>query len=837
MGEVYRARDTRLDRLVALKVSQHEFTDRFEREARTISALNHPNICQLYDVGPNYLVMELIDGAPIAPVDQPRRLLDLAIQIADGLAAAHAAGVVHRDLKPDNILVTRDGRVKILDFGLAKLSRDAPGAQDAMTTMSVTDPGTVLGTVSYMSPEQARGEPALTPQSDQFSLGLVLYELAAGRRAFQRGSGAETMAAIIREEPEPLPATVPAPLRWVIARLLAKDPAERYESTRDLHRELRQIRERLSELTGVSGVEAAATTAALGRPRRAWLPWAMLAGGLAAGVAVALGITPVRSSTPDLAGYAFTPIAREAAPETMPTWSPDGQTMAYLQTVNGIPQVFTRGVGSPEAAQITQSAHAANNPRWSADGRSIYFGSNGSLWAVGSTGGAPERVIENVTGYALHPDGRTIVFVRGNRFWIFRPGEEPREWDVPQEILTLPGQRTMIGFSPDGRRMAGLVGNELWVLPFPAGTPGRFGLAAFTGSWMPDSRRLVISELVGETGASRLSVFDTRDGSRRAFHTSQETALYPAVSPDGRRLLYVSGRVQWNLIEIELAGGRARTLLGRGGVSWFPAWAPSGTRYLYGTNHAGRWAVEETSVADGLSRRLLEVDAERAVMRTQWSPDGSRFTFVLTSGREGPRTMLAHASGGRMTPLDQDAPGATLNSVWSPDGESIVYTRNLPATRQLQVARLRPGSSAAPEILATYPLDELAVQRVPVAWAPGGGEILAARGDRQGLWLMSADYARERPLSSRTFANVAAGFSRDGRDVLGIARNTTGAGGEWELWALEVASGRERRLAALDLPGATDDLRGFSLHPDGTRFATSIALWPYDIWMLEGFEP
>ena len=837
MGEVYRARDTRLDRQVALKVSQHEFTDRFEREARTISALNHPNICQLYDVGPNYLVMELIDGAPIAPVDQPRRLLDLAIQIADGLAAAHAAGVVHRDLKPDNILVTREGRVKILDFGLAKLSRETPGAQNDVTMAAVTDPGTVLGTVSYMSPEQARGEAALTPQSDQFSLGLVLYELAAGRRAFQRGSGAETMAAIIREDPEPLPVTVPAPLRWVIARLLAKDPAERYESTRDLHRELRQIRERLSELTGVSGVEAAAATAAPARPRRAWLPWAMLAGGLAAGVAVALGMTPTRSSTPDLAGHAFTPIAREVAPETMPAWSPDGQTMAYLQMMNGIPQVFTRGVGSPEAAQITRSAHATSNPRWSADGRSIYFGSNGSLWSVGSTGGAPERVIDNATGYALHPDGRTIVFGRGTHLWILRAGEEPRQWDVSGDFPTLPGQRTMIGFSPDGRRVAGLIGRELWVLPFPAGTPERFSLDAFAGSWMPDSRRLVITELLGETGASKLSVFDTRDSSRRVFHASQEAALYPAVSPDGRRGVRSRSGSTAHGPTRRAAGGRARTLLGRGGVSWFPTWAPSGTRYLYGTNHAGRWAVEETSVADGLSRRVLEVDAERGVMRTQWSPDGSRFTFVVTSGREPPRTMLAHASGGRMTPLDQDAAGATLNSVWSPDGETIVYTRNLPATRELQVARIRPGSTAAPEILATYPLDEPAVQRVPLAWAPGGREILAAPGDRRGLWLMSADYARERPLSSRTFANVAAGFSRDGRDVLGIARNTTGTGAEWELWALDAASGRERRLAALDLPGATDDLRGFSLHPDGTRFATSIALWPYDIWMLEGFEP
>ncbi|MGB9454503.1 MAG: protein kinase [Bryobacteraceae bacterium] len=160
MGEVYKARDTRLDRFVAIKVSRTKFSERFEREARAVSALSHPNTCQLYDVGPNYLVMEFIEGSPLPTVENARKLLDLAVQTADGMAAAHAAGLVHRDLKPDNILVTREGRVKILDFGLAKSAVSAQGAADAATlTMSITDPGTTAGTISYMSPEQARGEP------------------------------------------------------------------------------------------------------------------------------------------------------------------------------------------------------------------------------------------------------------------------------------------------------------------------------------------------------------------------------------------------------------------------------------------------------------------------------------------------------------------------------------------------------------------------------------------------------------------------------------------------------------------------------------------------------
>ena len=268
MGEVYKAKDTRLGRTVAIKVlpaalsEDRERLTRFESEARAASALNHPNIVTIYDVGQgeggeSFLAMELIEGEtlrerliagplPMAP------LLSIASQAAEGLAAAHDSGIVHRDLKPENLMIRKDGLVKILDFGLAKAVPAAtppPGSTQVPTQSSLTEPGVVLGTVGYMSPEQAVGKPA-DLHSDQFSLGAILYEMASGHRAFQRSTPVETLSAILRDEPEPIAASrpdVPEPLRWIIEQCLAKEPAQRYASTKDLSRDLTRLRERSGE--------------------------------------------------------------------------------------------------------------------------------------------------------------------------------------------------------------------------------------------------------------------------------------------------------------------------------------------------------------------------------------------------------------------------------------------------------------------------------------------------------------------------------------------------------------------------------------------------------------
>src|SRR5215470_3176914 len=235
MGEVYKARDTRLERTVAIKVAAAKFSERFEREALAVAALNHPHICTLYDVGPDYLVMEYVEGQPLKGPMPVERAVEYARQILDALDAAHRMGILHRDLKPANILVTKNG-VKLLDFGLAKTERaKATSASDETVTQAITQEGTILGTLQYMSPEQLQGKEA-DARSDLFSFGCVLYEMLTGKRAFEGQSAASVIAAILEREPVPLD-TAP-PLERIVRTCVAKDPEHRFQTAIDLKRNL-----------------------------------------------------------------------------------------------------------------------------------------------------------------------------------------------------------------------------------------------------------------------------------------------------------------------------------------------------------------------------------------------------------------------------------------------------------------------------------------------------------------------------------------------------------------------------------------------------------------------
>jgi predicted Ser/Thr protein kinase len=427
MGEVYRARDARLERDVALKVLRPEVAAdperraRFEREAKTVAALSHPNIVALYEVGNadgvEYTVSELVDGQSLrAQITRQgaipvRQAVELATQLAEGMAAAHAVGIVHRDLKPENVMVSRDGRVKILDFGLARVSpvtsRSAQGSNSAtMDSLPVverpgpaeymTKPGMVLGTSAYMSPEQARGQDA-DYRSDQFSFGLIVYEMLSGKQAFIRDSAVETMAAIVRDEAEPLKTKMPVPLKWLVERCLEKEPTRRFDSSRDLYRQLRTLRDHFSEAFSSSGgmqlvlsEHAAAQAGAQRRGfgMRATLALAVLAAALAGASAWWLHPAGV-----NLSDYRYTPFAVNAG---FPLWSPDGKMAAYAGDVGDGQELFLRTLDSPSPQQLTRDDAERVRPlAWTPDSAHILYSqrSRGSeqekILSTSSVGGSP----------------------------------------------------------------------------------------------------------------------------------------------------------------------------------------------------------------------------------------------------------------------------------------------------------------------------------------------------------------------------------------------------------------------------------------------------------------
>ena len=825
MGEVWKARDGRLGRIVAIKISGERFTDRFEREARAVAALNHPNICTLYDVGPDYLVMEFVDGTPIAPIEGVRKLLDVATQIADGLSAAHAADILHRDLKPGNILITREGRVKILDFGLAKSM--APAQDDATAVMTVTQPGTVLGTIAYMSPEQARNAP-LDARSDQFCFGLVLYELASGKRAFDRPTIAETLTAIIREEYEPMPPAIPAPLRWIIERLLAKDPEERYASTKDLYHDLRGLRERLSEASAeVTGPTAEPP------PKRILLKLLLLTG-LLTGILIALMLPRLQ---PDFSAYRITPVSRDEATEQSPVWSPDGKSVAYEMTIHGLRQVFTWTLGSSNAAQLTHSKGNCYWPFWSPDGSTIYFTSGNDTWSVPVSGGAPQLVVKNGRAGTISPDGKTFAFVRNNRLWIGPPGEgQAREYANPSFPST---QLNVFNahFSPDGSKLAVAAaspsgGFPTWIIPYPTGTPRKLHdeqLLNVHINWFPDNRRLIMAQPDG--GGSSLVIVDTETGGSRAIYKSPDALLSPAVSPDGKRIVYAAGPEESDLIEIGVPDGAVTVMLARGGRSETPDWAPSGTHYLFATDVNGIHAIDDRTPKEDFTRRLISASSQywpavpEVLHSPRWAPEGERFTFVAGAGLSR-KTWVAHTSGGR--PVNIDPSAESFGASWSPDGLWIAYYRRTEGiVGKAQIAKIGTSAGAAPAVLKEVPRVFDTTQ-----WAPSGDWILYRGSD--GLALVSADGKQDRTLTGRTV--LAYGFSKNGDQVYGVFLNRDQDSALWQLLSVDVKTGSEKFLAPLNLPPATHTLDSFSLHPDGKRFATSIEKWSYDLWMLEGFE-
>jgi len=840
MGEVYRARDTKLGRDVAIKVlpaslsESAERLNRFEQEAQAAGALNHPNILVIHHIGIHdgapYIVSELLEGETLrermggAALPQ-RKAIDYALQIAKGLAAAHEKGIVHRDIKPDNIFITHDGRVKILDFGLAKLTSATDGnqSQTEVPTRKVnTDPGTVMGTMGYMSPEQLKGQ-AADHRSDIFSFGAILYEMLSGSRAFRGDSMAETMSAILREDPPDLSETnktVSPALERVVRHCLEKNPAERFHSARDLAFAIESLSGSAisSGQTATMPTITAESSAAvglsgwLGNARVGWIG----AGVLVVSLLAALSLLYFNRSETNTgaARLSFTPPPELAFNDAQPdaaVISPDGQKVAFTATsADSKNMLYVRNLGSPEAKVLPGSENALE-PFWSPDSRSIAYGSNGKLKRSDLNGANAQVLCDaaRMVGGTWNKDG-VIVFVpdyRKTLVQVSAQGGEPKPVAMKIEDNTDERHRYPY-FLPDGRhflfqrQLTGIWAGSLdspetkQILPddspFVYTPQGYLVLLrndalvaqafdatqlALTGDAMP-----IVTGQANELGTRRFSVSDNgvliwqgkwqrdyqlvwfdREGKQTGtIDAPMKVAIGqdPHVSPDGKRLVV---KRDFNLWVIDLEKGTGLRITST--FSQIPAWSPDGSRLAY-TGDGG--LTVKAANGSGETETLVP----GANFPADWSPDG-RFIIFLHRGVKTRRDVWARPmSGDRKAYLLLNSPFDETSPQLSPNGRWLAYASDETGNYEIYVESFSAdGKLGADKKRVSTTGGVLAV------WRRDGSELFFVAADGQ---MMSSavktggtefEFAAPKPLFKTRMMAWVLGFheydvSRDGQRFL-----------------------------------------------------------------------
>ncbi len=731
MGEVYRARDTRLGREVALKILPAEFSAnrerlaRFEQEARSASALNHPNIISIYDVGvtesTSYLSMELVEGKSLrAVLDEGfmtlRRVVTLASQLADALAKTHAAGIVHRDLKPENLMIAKDGFLKILDFGLAKMTLVTTNQASHLQTQ--TGAGSVVGTVGYMSPEQASGK-AVDFHSDQFSFGTILYEMITGKRAFQRGSAAESMAAIIAEEPEPvhnLNPQIPQVLRWILDRCMAKDPEERYASTQDLARDLQSIRDHISELSSV----AVSAVPQPGKRFRSRVPSLLLIALLACAAAAYWYFRPKPQEPLEMLTLTF------SGKDSSPAVSPDGKLIAFRSDRDGNPRIWLKQLVADN--EIVLSSGPDDYPRFSADSSSIFFirrqGTGASLYRISVLGGEERKILDDAHSADPSPNGKRIAFLR------WKSGESSlftANVDGTGVELVTPIEKIQVQFprwSPDGNRIIATrnwTGNAvnldailivdmktkekrwlrstwptaaIWIsknqilygVPRSANGSSRMAGTIVLQDidtekirklfWFPscgdvldrlNQDTLLLQSSIRRQNLRQISLAESQ-ATGWWFTRGNSTDRQPAYSPDGKRILYSSiGSGNLDLMEITIETGAVKRITEDAADDWDPAYTPDGRHILWSSNRDGHFEIWMANSDGTDSRRITNdgLDAENPTM----TPD-QRWIVYTSYNPKKAGVWKIHPDGSGATQLFT---GLTQQPEVSPDGKHVAF--------------------------------------------------------------------------------------------------------------------------------------------------------------------
>ena len=667
MGEVYRAHDRRLNRDVAIKVSHAEFSERFAGEARSIAALNHPNICTLYDVGPNYLVMEYIEGeAPKGPLPLDDALR-IALQVAEALEAAHEKNIVHRDLKPANIKIKSDGAVKVLDFGLAKQSRDREGTDPGNSptlTIGATEAGMILGTAAYMSPEQARGK-TVDKRADIWAFGVVLYEMITGRKPFEGEDLGETLAAVIKDEPRW--DDIPAKVRRLLGSCLEKDPKKRLRDIGDASRLLED-----APLPTIAPVPVEGGLVRL-------FPWAV-----AAVAVLALVFVSYRRSTaepPRVLKMSVLPPERAVLPvDGIPAVSPDGRQVAFAAAVDGKASLWVRDLGALEARMLP-GTEGASLPFWSPDSRSLGFFANGKLKRTDVAGGPVLTLCDS-------PSGRGGTWNRSDVI-VFAPGiltplsRVPAAGGTPIPVTTInaqePGHR-FPWFLPDGRHFLytayglGREKDTVYVADIESKSRRALVPAASNVVYAGQGYLLFLKELTlmaQPFDAGKLQTTgDPVPIAERISYNGLDIRASFSGSQDGVLVYGSSSTLGLSQLTWFDRSGKMTGTLGALGSYDHPAISPDGNSVAFESRDP------QTGLADVWRYDLARRTNSRFTFNSRdnrgaiWSPDNSRIAFFSSPGGTGGVFQRAASGAGQDEILYQPA---GVPADWSKDGRYIIW--------------------------------------------------------------------------------------------------------------------------------------------------------------------
>ena len=720
MGMVYKARDTHLDRFVAIKVLPPEKLEdperkrRFVQEAKAASALNHPNIITVHDItseaGVDFIVMEYVAGKTLDRLI-PRKGLRLnetlkyAIQVADALAVAHGAGIVHRDLKPGNVMVTEAGLVKVLDFGLAKLTEPGGSGDFAGTrTMRVedqprTEEGTLLGTAAYMSPEQAEGK-KVDARSDIFSFGVVMYEMVTGRRAFRGDSPLSTLAAVLNKDPTPageLAEELPRDLERIINRCLRKNPAQRLQHMDDVRTLLEELKEESD-----SGKLAARPATAQKRRPIAILPVSALA--LAAAAAAGLTWWLTRPAAPEPL-FKLTQLTRDAGLTFQPALSPDGKMAAYAsdRAGKGNLDIWLQQIGGGEPVQLTRHEADDYAPDFSPDGTRIVFRSDragGGIYVIPTLGGSERLLAREGQFPRFSPDGQWVAYHVGLIRRAAKIYLVPATGGAPRELETgLPWAMSPV-WSPDGKRLL-FLGNtdptgsitatsDWWSAPIGGGKAVKSGAAEvfskaglpFTlggpapAAWSAGDNRVIFSSLLGDSQnlwEAALSPGNWRISSPPRRLTSGTRESQPSVAATGRIAFSTAGATSalWSLPIRANEGkvtGEPQQLTQGAAEDVFPTVSADGKTMVFVSNRSGNNDVWMRDLASGSESPLVVThwDDFRGII----SPDGSRVAFTRRL-ESGVNDLYVIPSGGGAEEKFADGVAAVMG--WSSDSRKVLY--------------------------------------------------------------------------------------------------------------------------------------------------------------------